>query len=319
MKQRTLGHSLTISAIGVGCMGFSHATGAPTDIDEAARLLREAVDRGYTFFDTAKNYGFKDDPYHNEKILGRAFRNIRDHVVIASKTGVEFDYAVDPDQPPLLLDSSRKSIRNSIEASLKRLETDHIDLYLQARIDPKVEPEEVANTMGDLIDEGKILGWGVSEAPLDYLKRAHAARPITAVEYYYSLTNRSHEDLFDFLEQEQIGWIASTPMGKGLLSGTFKKGASFRRDDWRSRLVNDENLDRYGELIAYLCALGEKKQATAGQLALAWILAQKSYIVPIPGMRSSKRLHENAEAAYIEFDEAELARIDQLSKAAAAR
>ena len=313
MKTRTLGKNLEVSAIGVGCMGFSHATGAPTDIDEAAAVLREAVKMGYTFFDTAMNYGFKDDPCHNEKILGRAFAGMRDQVVISTKTGVTFDYDVDPDQPPLVLDSSPESIRSSLEGSLERLGTDHVDLFLQARIDPEVEPETVAETMGQLIEEGKIGGWGVSEAPLDYLRRAHAVCPMTAVEYYYSITDRSHEDLFGFLEQEHIGWIASTPMGKGLLSGAFGRGATFRRDDWRSRVVNDENLDRYAGVLAYLRELGEAKGATPGQLALAWILAKRPYIVPIPGMRTVERLRENAGAAEVELSAREVEHIDELA------
>lgn len=311
MKTRKLG-TLEVSAIGVGCMGMSHAMGKAMDIDEGAKVLRVAVDMGYTFFDTAKNYGFVGDPHHNEKILGEAFQGIRDKVVIASKCGVDFDYAVDPDVPPLLYDSSREGIRKSIEGSLKRLNTDYIDLYFQARVDPKVEPEEVADTMKELIQEGKILHWGISEMPAEYLRRANAVCPVTAVENRYNLVNRDHEDIVPFLEEHHIGWVAHGPMFKGLLSGTFQKGATFARDDWRSNSINDENLDRYHQLLTYLAALGEEKGATAGQLSIAWILQRRPYIVPIPGMRSVARLEENAKALEVTFSKEELNTIDDL-------
>ena len=312
MEKRILGN-LEVSAIGVGCMGMSHAAGTPMDMDEAAGVLRAAADMGYTFFDTAKNYGFKGDPNHNEKILGKAFQGIRDKVVIASKCGVDFDYAVDPEVPPLLYDSSRDGIRKSVEGSLKRLNTDYIDLYFQARIDPKVEPEEVAETMKELIQEGKILHWGISEVDEAYLKRANAVCSVTAVENNYNIINRVHEDLIPFLEEHHIGWVAYGPMFKGLLSGTFHKGVQFARDDWRSRLVNDENLDRYQSLLAYLSDLGKEKGATSGQIALAWVLQRKPYIVPIPGMRSMERLTENAKAAEITLTADEMKKIDELS------
>lgn len=315
MKMRKLG-TLEVSAIGVGCMGMSHAMGKAMDIDEGAKVLRAAVDMGYTFFDTAKNYGFVGDPHHNEKILGKAFQGIRDKVVIASKCGVDFDYAVDPDVPPLLYNSSREGIRKSIEGSLKRLNTDYIDLYFQARVDPKVEPEEVADTMKELIQEGKILHWGISEMSAEYLRRANAVCPVTAVENRYNLVNREHEDIVPFLEEHHISWVAHGPMFKGLLSGTFQKGATFARDDWRSNSINDENLDRYHQLLAYLAALGEEKGATAGQLSIAWILHRKPYIVPIPGMRSVARLEENAKALDIQFSQEELDKLDDLVKRA---
>lgn len=226
MKTRKLG-TLEVTALGVGCMGMSHAMGKAMDIDEGAKVLRAAVDMGYTFFDTAKNYGYVGDPHHNEKILGKAFQGMRDKVVIATKCGVDFDYAVDPDVPPLLYDSSREGIRKSVEGSLQRLGTDYIDLYFQARVDPKVEPEEVADTMKELMQEGKILHWGISEMPADYLRRAHKVCPVTAVENRYNVINREHEDLIPFLEENHIGWVAHGPMFKGLLSGTFQKGARF--------------------------------------------------------------------------------------------
>lgn len=311
MEKRKIGE-LEVSAIGMGCMGMSHAVGAPMDMNEAADVIRAAVDLGYTFFDTAKNYGFKDDPNHNEKILGKALSGIRDKVVIASKCGVDFDYAVDPDVPPLLYDSSREGIRRSVEGSLKRLNTDYIDLYFQARVDPKVEPEEVAETMAELIREGKIRYWGISEIGEEYLKRANAVCPVTAVENAYNMIRREHEGIIPLLEENHIGWVAHGPMFKGLLTGAFQKGTVFARDDWRSRLVNDENLEHYGPLLQYLTCLGEEKGATPGQLSLAWILHRKPYIVPIPGMRSIKRLEENAQAAQIRLTPEEMAQIETM-------
>ena len=311
MKTRKLGN-LEVTEIGMGCMGMSHAAGKAMEIEDGARVVRAAYDMGYTFFDTAKNYGYVGDPNHNEKILGKALSGIRDKVVISSKTGVEFDYAVDPDVPPLLYDSSRESIRKSIEGSLKRLNTDYIDLYFQARIDPKVDPEEVAESMAELIREGKIRGWGISEVPLDYLKRANAVCPVTAVENNYSIVNRVHEDIIPFLEEHNIGWVAQGALMKGLLTGAYKKGAQFARDDWRSRIVNDENIDKYAPLISYLARLGEEKNATPGQIALAWILHRKPYIVPIPGSTKPERLAENMKAAEVTLTEQEMAGIDRM-------
>ena len=283
MKTRLLG-ALEVSALGVGCMGMSHATGAPMDLDEAAAVLRAAVEEGYIFFDTAKNYGFAGDPHHNEKILGRAFEGLRGRVVLAITGGVDFD--------------------------------DAIDLYFQAHIDPNVEPEEVAETMRELIQEGKILHWGLSEVDEVYLRRAHAVCPVTAVENHYNIIDRTHEALIPFLEQENIGWVAHGPMFKGLLSGVFQMGTHFTRDDWRSRLVNDENLERYRPLLEYLSQLATEKNATSGQLALAWLLHKKPYIVPIPGMRSVARLRENAGAIDLELTAGEMAAIDRLAQTA---
>lgn len=311
MKTRMLAN-MTVSAIGMGCMGISHAEGEPMDDDDAVYVIRSAVDMGYTFFDTAKNYGYVDDPSHNEKVLGKALSGIRDSVVISSKCGVEFDYDVDPYKPPLLYDSSRRNIRDSVEASLRRLHTDHLDLYFQARTDPKVEPEDVADTMAELIREGKILHWGISEADESYLRRAHAVCPLSAVENSYSIINRGHETLIPFLEEYGIGWVAHGPMSKGLLSGTFHTGVTFAPDDWRGRIVNDDNLNRYTALLDYMARLGEEKNATSAQIALAWVLARKPYIVPIPGMRSVARLEENAAATDVTISNEEMQCIDEL-------
>lgn len=312
MKTRKIGNT-EVSAIGMGCMGFSHAEGMQTDIGTAAKVVREAADMGYTLFNTGWNYGNAIDPHHNEKILGKALSNIRHQVVISSKCGVDFDYAVNPNRPPLIYDFSRNTVRRCVEESLRRLRTDYIDFYLQARIDPKTAPEEAAETMAELIREGKVLHWGVSEADEDYLRKAHAVCPITVVENNYNIINRSHEKLIPFLEENNIGWVAHGPLFKGLLTGTFSKGTIFAADDWRSSAVNDRNLDRYAPLLEYLRELGAEKNASLGQIALAWILHQKPYIVPIPGMKKRERLAENMKATEIRLSTEELKKIDSLN------
>ena len=311
MKKRFLG-GVEVSAIGMGCMGFSHAEGAQTDIDEAAKIVRQAADMGYTFFNTGWNYGNVHDPHHNEKILGKALSSIRHQVVISSKCGVDFDYAANPDHPPLLYDFSKAKVKQCVEESLTRLRTDYIDFYLQARIDPRVSPEEAADAMSELIREGKLLHWGVSEADEDYLRRAHAVCPISVVENNYNMINRKHESLIPFLEENGIGWEAHGPLFKGLLTGTFQPGATFAADDWRSYSVNDANLQKYTPLLQYLAELGQEKGATPVQLSLAWILNRKPYIVPIPGMKKPERLAENMAAAEIELTADEMKKIDEL-------
>ena len=309
MEKRYLGN-VEVSAIGMGCMGFSHAEGVQTDIEAAAKIVREAVDLGYTFFNTGWNYGNIIDPHHNEKILGEALSEIRHHVVISSKCGVDFDYTVNPDRPPLIYDFSRETVRRCVDESLRRLRTDYIDFYLQARIDPKVTPEEAASTMAELIQEGKVLHWGVSEAEEDYLRRANAVCPITVVENNYNMINRSHETLIPFLEENNIGWVAHGPLLKGLLTGTFQKGVVFAADDWRGGIVNDQNLDKYAALLNYLNELSLEKDAFPVQIALSWILHQKPYIVPIPGMKKRERLEENKRATEIVLSTDELRKID---------
>ncbi len=311
MKKRMLG-PVEVSAIGMGCMGFSHAEGPQTDITVAANVIREAVDLGYTFFNTGWNYGNVIDPHHNEKILGKAFEGIRDKVIISSKCGVDFDYDKNPNHPPLIYDFSREKVRKSVEESLTRLKTDYIDFYLQARIDPKVEPEDAAETMAELIKEGKVLHWGVSEANEDYLRRAYQVCPISVVENHYNIINREKEDLVPFLEENNIGWVAFSPLIKGLLTASFQNGAVFSADDWRQSSINDSNLKRYHDLLTYLQEIGEQKKATPAQISLAWILHRKPYIVPIPGMKRTERLQENFKAADIILTEEEITQIDTL-------
>ena len=212
MKVRTLGNGLNVSPIGLGCMGISHAYGKPADKTEMTELLADAVDMGYTFFDTAEIYGTDDDPHHNEKLLGEALAPFRNKIVIASKFGLTFDKSDESQPYPLIPNSSPLAIRTAVEGSLKRLRTDHIDLYYQHRIDPKVEPEVVAETMGDLIREGKILHWGISETTEEYLRRAHAVVPVAAIQDRYSMMARWHEDIFPTLEELSIGFVAFSPL-----------------------------------------------------------------------------------------------------------
>lgn len=313
MKKRFLG-TVEVSSIGMGCMGFSHAEGPQTDIDEAAAIIKEAVNLGYTYFNTGWNYGNINDPHHNEKILGKALSGIRDQVVISSKCGVSFDYDVDPHKPPLIFDFSRENVRKCVEESLERLNTDYIDFYLLARIDPKVSPEEAASTMAELIQEGKILHWGVSEANEEYLRRANAVCPISVIEHSYNIVNRKHENLFNFVEENNIGWIAYTPLMKGLLTNTFEKGTTFEKDDWRSNAINDHNIDITVKLRNYIAELAKAKNATAAQISLAWILNKKPYMVPIPGMKKRERLAENMNACDITFTTLEIENIEKLVK-----
>lgn len=313
MKKRVLGGNLEVSAIGVGCMGLSHAEGAPAEEGEAIRFLREAAEVGYTFFDTAETYGFPEDPHHNEKLVGKAFEGMRDQVVIASKFGVAFDYAAGLDRHPLIVDSKPDTIRRSIEGTLRRLRTDHVDMYYQHRIDPEVEPEVVAETVGELIAEGKVLKWGISTVGEEYLRRAHAVTPVAAVENMYNLTDRSQERMFGVFDELGIGLVVHCPLAKGLLTGTFSKGTTFEAGDYRAFMVNDESIDRTAELVGYLRELGDEKGVTPGQLSLAWLLAKRPYVVPIPGMRKVSRLAENAGAADVLLTADEVARIDELS------
>ena len=234
MNTRILGTDLTVSAVGLGCMGFSHAYGAPTEKNEAIRSIRAAYDLGYTLFDTAETYGTAADPHENEKLVGEALKDVRNSVQIVTKFGIRFDETSTAVNKPLIPDSRPETIRASVEGSLRRLQTDHIDLYFQHRMDPGVEPEAVAQVMADLIREGKITHWGVSEANGDYLRRAHAVCPVTAVQNRYSMMARWHEALFPVLEELNVGFVAFSPMANGLLTGAYGEGSRFdARLDYR--------------------------------------------------------------------------------------
>lgn len=230
MQTRKLGKDLMVSAVGLGCMGFSHAYGAPTDEKETVRLLRSAFDFGYTFFITTEIYGTVEDPHINEELVGKALAPMRNQVVIVTKFGLRFDFESGKVPVPIIPDSRPEIIRKSVGGSLKRLGTDHIDLYFQHRIDPKVEPEEVARVMAELIKQGKVIYWGISEANEDYLRRAHAVCPVTAVQNRYSMMARHYESLFPVLEELNVGLVAFSPIANEFfLEKTEKAGILTRK------------------------------------------------------------------------------------------
>ena len=312
MKQRILGSDLKVSALGLGCMGFSHAYGAPTNRIEATRTLLQAADMGCTFFDTAEVYGTPEDPHHNEELVGAALKG-RTDVVIATKFGIHFDQISPEVNKPLVPDSRPETIRRSVEESLRRLQRDHIDLYYQHRGDPEVPVEDVAGVMADLIQEGKITHWGLSEATEDSIRRAHAVCPVTAIQNRYSMMARWHESLFPVLEELGIGFVAFSPLANGLLSGRYSKDSRFDTGtDYRSVMpqFSAGAMDQNQALLDLLHRLAEEKNATPAQISLAWMLCKKPYIVPIPGSRKLERLEENAGAADILLTEAEVQELD---------
>lgn len=315
MEYRTLGSGgLRVSAVGLGCMGMSHGYGVPADKREMTRLLEEAVEIGYTFFDTAEIYGTADDPHANEELLGKALENYRDRIVIATKFGLMFDDPEGDGPHPIIPDSSPEAIRRSVEGSLRRLRTDHIDLYYQHRIDPAVEPETVAEVMGDLIKEGKILNWGISEANEDYLRRAHAVCRVAAVQNRYSMMARWHEDIFPTLEELGIGFVAFSPLANGLLTTNYDSTSKFDpHTDYRAAMpqFRKESFSRNQELLDYVMHLAGEHNATPSQISLAWMLCKKPWIVPIPGTRHIDRLRENAGAADIKLSREEVETIDR--------
>lgn len=314
MQYRTLGSDLTVSAVGLGCMGMSHAYGAPADKKEMTELLAQAVDLGYTFFDTAEVYGTPEHPHDNEELVGAALKPYRDKIVLATKFGIHFDMSSTATNKPLVPDSRPEVIRASVEASLKRLGTDHIDLYYQHRLDPKIPIEEVAGVMADLIREGKITHWGLSEATEDAIRRAHAVCPVTAIQNRYSMMARWYEDLFPVLEELHIGYVAFSPLANGFLSGKYDKSSRFDAEtDYRSVMpqFQPENIDRNHDLLTLLQKLAEQNNATPAQISLAWMLCKKSYLVPIPGTRRLSRLLENAGAADVMLSAEEVSVIDE--------
>ena len=314
MEYRTLGEDLTVSAVGLGCMGMSHAYGVPADKKEMKELLAEAVDTGYTFFDTAEVYGTPENPHHNEELVGEALRPYRNKVVIATKFGIYFDMESRQVNKPLLPDSRPEVIRASVENSLKRLGTDHIDLYYQHRADPFVPIEDVAGVMQELIQEGKITHWGLSEADEETIRRAHAVCPVTAIQNRYSMMARWYETLFPVLEELHIGYVAFSPLANGFLSARYGKDAQFDPNtDYRSVMPQfaPEAVEQNQKLLDLISMVAEGKHATPGQVALAWMLCKKTYLVPIPGTRRPDRLKENAGAADINLTVKEIEILDK--------
>src|SRR5512137_942706 len=299
MQKRTLGKSnLEVSAIGLGCMGMSFSYGPPKDKQEMTALLRVAVERGITFFDTAEVYG----PFINEELVGEALAPFRRQVVIATKFGFKLDPQGGPGWQGL--DSRPEHIKEVAEGSLKRLRTDVIDLFYQHRVDPDVPIEEVAGAVKDLIQQGKVKHFGLSEAGVQTIRRAHAVQPVTALQSEYSLWTRTPEkEVLPTLEELGIGLVPFSPLGQGFLTGKMDEKATFDSSDFRSTLprFTPEALKANQALIDLLGAIGKRKQATPAQIALAWLLAQKPWIVPIPGTTRLSRLEENIGAVNVEL------------------
>lgn len=315
MNYRYLGNrGLRVSAIGLGCMGMSHAYGAPAGHREMAELLAKAVELGYDFFDTAEVYGTPDNPHDNEELLGNALKPYRNKVVIATKFGLRFDMESGQVPYPLITDSRPEGIRRSVEGSLRRLQTNYIDLYYQHRPDPQIPIEEVAGTMQDLIKEGKVLYWGLSEASEEDIRRANAVCPLTAVQDRYSMMARWHEALFPVLEELGIGLVAFSPLANGLLSDRYNAASHFDAGtDYRAGMpqFQPDSYDKNRKLLQLIRYIASKKNATPAQISLAWMLCKKPWIVPIPGTRKPDRLQENAGAADITLSEEEVKQIDQ--------
>ena len=307
MKQRTLGRSLTVSEIGLGCMSLTGAYGATANVprEDAIALIRRAVDLGVTLFDTAEVYG----PFTNEDLVGEALEPVRDQVKIATKFGFAFE---ENGVPAGGVCSRPDSIRRAVEHSLRRLRTDHIDLYYQHRVDTSVPIEEVAGTVKELIDAGKVLHFGLSEASAATIRRAHAVQPVAAVQSEYSMWWRDREqDVIPVLEELGIGMVPFSPLGKGFLTGTIDASTTFTETDFRGRTprFQGEALQANLALVEKLNQVAAEVGCTPAQLALQWVLHQRPWMVPIPGTKRIQRLEENVGAAAVELSDAQLAEI----------
>jgi aryl-alcohol dehydrogenase-like predicted oxidoreductase len=308
MQKRKLGRSnLEVSAIGLGCMGISFGFGPAIDKQEGISLIRAAVERGVTFFDTAEAYG----PFANEELVGEALAPLRDQVVIATKFGWKFDPKAERGLAGL--DSRPAHIKEVADASLKRLKTDVIDLFYQHRVDPEVPIEDVAGAVKELIQQGKVKHFGLSEAGAQTIRRAHKVQPVTALQNEYSLWFRDAEqEVMPTLEELGIGFVAFSPLGKGFLTGAIDENTTFDKNDFRSIVprFTPENRKANQAVVDLLSAMAKRKKATPGQIALAWLLAQKPWIVPIPGTTKLHRLEENLGAAAVELTPDDLREID---------
>ncbi|MBS1500553.1 MAG: aldo/keto reductase [Bacteroidetes bacterium] len=303
MKKRKLGKDLEVSALGLGCMGLSFGLGPATEKQDSIKLIRRAFEIGVTFFDSAEAYG----PYVNEEVLGEALAPFRDEVVIATKFGFKNG------RPPEGLDSRPENIRSVTEASLKRLRTDRIDLLYQHRVDAAVPIEDVAGTIKELIAEGKVKHFGMSEAGVESIRRAHAVQPVTALQSEYSLWWREPEkEILPLLEELGIGFVPFSPLGKGFLTGTINENTNFDKSDFRNVVprFSEENRKANQGLIDALGRIAAQKGVTNAQVAIAWLLAQKPWIVPIPGTTKISRLEENMAAADIELTKQDLSEIE---------
>ena len=310
MKKRLLGkNKLEVSSVGLGCMGFSQSYPPYIPKDEAIEVIRKAVELGVTFFDTADVYGEGS----NEELLGKALKPYRNDVVIATKFGFSLeDDLKDALGRPIGICGRPDYIRRAVEHSLKRLKTDRIDLYYQHRVDPTVDIEETAGEISRLMEEGKILNWGISEVSVESVRRAHKVCPLTAVQSEYSMWYRNVEDeLLPVLEELGIGFVPFSPLGKAVLTGRIKKDTKFEKDDFRSQIprFNEENLQTNIKLVDYVENLAKEKNITPAQVALGWLLAQKPWIVPIPGSKKISRIEENIGSMDVVFTEDELKKI----------
>ncbi|MBD0375277.1 MAG: aldo/keto reductase [Flavisolibacter sp.] len=306
MQKRQLGKSgLEVSALGLGCMGLSFGYGPATEKQYAIRLIQTAFERGVTFFDTAEAYG----PFTNEELLGEAVEPFRSEVVLATKFGFKLENGRTTG-----LNSCPENIRAVAEAALKRLRTDVIDLFYQHRVDPNVPIEEVAGTVKELIQQGKVKHFGLSEAGVQTIRRAHAVQPVTALQSEYSLWWREPEaEILPTLEELGIGFVPFSPLGKGFLTGKIDENTTFEKNDFRNTIprFSDENRKANQALVDLLGKMGKERKATAAQIALAWLLAQKPWIVPIPGTTKLHRLEENLGAAEVELTDSDLKEINE--------
>lgn len=306
MQKRKLGDNLEVSAIGLGCMGLSFGLGPATDKSEAIQVIRSAVDRGVTLFDTAEGYG----PFVNEELVGEALQPVRDRVAIATK----FGFKIDENKQIVGLDSRPEHIRAVVEASLKRLRTDRIDLLYQHRVDPAVPMEDVAGTVQDLVKEGKVKHFGLSEAGIENIRRAHAVQPVAAIQNHYSLWQREPEQgTLALCEELGIGFVAWGPLGQGFLTGKITRDMKFDDPtDLRSTFprFTKESLEANFAVVDFLKDLAARKGATPAQIALAWLLAQKPFIVPIPGGTKLEHLDDNLPAAELQLSQSDLREID---------
>lgn len=309
MKYRKLGQELEVSEIGLGCMGMSFSYGKLPNKKEMISLIHSAIDLGVTFFDTAEIYG----PYTNEELLGEALFNKRDKVVIATKFGFDVESG-----KLTKLNSKPANIKRMVESSLKRLKTDRIDLLYQHRVDLNTPIEETAGAVKELIQEGKVKYFGLSEANADTIRRAHSVQPVSAVQSEYSMWWRDREkDVFATLEELNIGLVPYSPLGKGFLTGAFNKATTFESTDFRSKVprFSPEALEANQKFVEYIKQIAAEKNATPAQVALAWILAQKSWIVPIPGTTKLERLKENLKSVDVKLNSSEIEKINsEISK-----
>ena len=312
MIKRRIGKTdLYVNPVGFGCMGLSHAYGPSKPKDESIDIIKKTYEIGYNLFDTAESYtGLCEDGTlsNNEELVGEALSEVRDDVVIASKFGVRFG------DERLLTDSRPETIRKSVEGSLSRLGIDTIDIYYQHRMDPEVTPEDVAGTMAELIDEGKIRAWGISEVTEEYLRRAHEVCPVSAIQNRYSMLTTEHANIFPVCEELGISFVAFSPMANGFLTGAYTKDDEFGEDDFRSFMpqYSAEGFESAKELIALLDDLSKSKDATMAQISLAWMINKKDFIIPIPGSTKIKNIESNYQAGNVKRSRAEISEIDEL-------